>query len=66
MRVGGKNPKSVWWNNKEKAAVRKKEAAWKEALATSDERVKETYIETYKAEMRKVKRYIYHSKKKKK
>ena len=27
-RVGGKNPKSVWLNNKIKAVVRRKEAAW--------------------------------------
>ena len=29
MRVGGKNPKSVRWNDKIKAAVKRKEAAWK-------------------------------------
>ena len=27
VRVGGKNPKSVWWNDEIKAAVKKKEAA---------------------------------------
>ena len=32
MRVGGKNPKSVWWNDEIKAAVRRKEA-----LAASNE-----------------------------
>ena len=30
VKVEGKNPKRVWWNNEVKAAVRKKEAAWKE------------------------------------
>ena len=29
MRVGGKNPESVWWNDEIKAAARRKEAAWK-------------------------------------
>ena len=29
VRVRGKNPKSVWWNDEIKAAVRRKEAAWK-------------------------------------
>ena len=29
VRVGGKNPKSVWWNDEIKAAVVRKEAAWK-------------------------------------
>ena len=37
MRVGGKNPKRVWWKDEIKAAVRRKEAAWKEVLAASDE-----------------------------
>ena len=30
VRVGRKNPKSVWWNDEIKTAVRRKEAAWKE------------------------------------
>ena len=34
---GGKNPKNVWWNNEVKAAVRRKEAAWKEVLGANDE-----------------------------
>ena len=37
---GEKNPKSVWWNNEVKAAVRRKEAAWKEVLAASNEEEK--------------------------
>ena len=40
MRVGGKNPKSVWWNDEIKAAVERKEAAWKEVLGASDEESK--------------------------
>ena len=32
VRVGGKIPKSVWWNEEIKAAVRRKEAAWKGVL----------------------------------
>ena len=41
VRVGGKNPKSVWWNDEVKAAVRRKEV-----LAPNDEEAKErcTYI----------------------
>ena len=27
VRVGGKNPKNVWWNEEIKAAIRRKEAA---------------------------------------
>ena len=30
VRVGGGNPKSVWWNDQVKAAVKSKEDAWKE------------------------------------
>ena len=32
VRVGGKNPKSVRWNDEIKAADRRKEAAWKGML----------------------------------
>ena len=48
VRVGGKNPKGVWWNNKVKATVRRKEAAWKELLAASDQEAKERCMETYR------------------
>ena len=44
MRVGGRNPKSVWWNDKIKAAVRRKEAAWNEVLTASNEEAKERCI----------------------
>ena len=40
MRVVGKNSKSLWWNDEIKAAVRRKEAAWKEVLAASNEEIK--------------------------
>ena len=40
VRVGGKNPKSVWYNDKIKAAVRRKENTWVEILAASDEETK--------------------------
>ena len=45
VRVGGKNQKRVWWNDEVKAAVSRKEAAWKEVLAASNEEAKERYIE---------------------
>ena len=60
---GGKNTKSMWWNDKIKAAVRRKEAAWKEVLAANDEEAKERFKELYREEKRKVKRYIYQNKK---
>ena len=64
MRVGEKNPKSVWWNNKINAAVRRKEAAWKKVLAARNEETKERCMEAYRKEKRKVKRCIIQSKKK--
>ena len=57
VRVPGKNPKSVWWNDEIKAEVRRKEAAM-------NDETKERYMEAYKAEERKVKRCIIQSKKK--
>ena len=40
VRVGGKNPKSVWWNDDIKAAVRRKGTGWKGVLVASDEEIK--------------------------
>ena len=40
VRIGGKNPKSVWWSDKIKSSVRRKEAAWKAVLAASNEETK--------------------------
>ena len=37
VRVGGKNPKSVWWSDEIKDAVRRREDAWKRVLVASDE-----------------------------
>ena len=39
--VGGKSPKSVWWNDEITALVRRKEGAWKESLVASNVEVKE-------------------------
>ena len=50
VRVRGKNPKSVWWNDGIKAAVRRKETAWKEVLPASDEETKERCMEVYREE----------------
>ena len=46
-KYGGKNPKSVWWNGEIKAAVRRKEAAWKEVVAANDEETEESCMEVY-------------------
>ena len=64
VRVGGKNPKSEWWNDEIKAAVRRKEASWKEVLAAKDEEAKERCMEAYREKKRKVKRCIYQRKRK--
>ena len=64
VRVGGKNPKTVWWNDEIKTAVRRKESAWKLALAARDEETKEICMETYREEKRNVKGCIIQSKKK--
>ena len=37
VKVGGKNSKNVRWNDVVKAGVRRKEAAWREVLADSNE-----------------------------
>ena len=58
----GENPKSVWWIDEMKAAVRRKEAAWKGVLAASDEETKERSMEAYREEKSKVKRCITQSK----
>ena len=62
VRVGGKNPMSVWWNDEVKAAVKRKDAAWNAALGARDEEVKERCLEVHKEENRKVKSCIYQSK----
>ena len=52
----------MWWNGEIKAAVMRKEAAWKEVLAASVEETKERCMEAYREEKRKVKRCIIQSK----
>ena len=52
MRVGGENPKSLWWNDKVKAVDKIKETALKEVL---EDRVKdaiERCLGLYKEEKR--------------
>ena len=51
-----KEPKvRVWWNNEIKATVRRKEPAWKEVLAGSDEEAKEICMKAYREEKKRVK-----------
>ena len=40
VRIWGKEPIECVWNDEIKAAIRKKEDAWKEMLAASDEEAK--------------------------
>ena len=54
VRVWEKNPKSVWWNDKVKAVVKRKMV-----LAASDEEAKESCMETFREEKRKVNRCTY-------
>ena len=61
VRVGGVNPKNVWWNEQVKAAVKRKEDAWKDVLRASIEDARERRLEVYKEEKRKVKRCNYQS-----
>ena len=58
VRVGKKNPKSMWWNDEIKAAVKRKEAAWKEVLAANNEDAKERCMEVYREKKRRLK-YVY-------
>ena len=60
----GEKPQSVGWNNEIKAAVRRKETAWKGVLATNDEETKERGMEAYREDTRKDKKCIIQSKKK--
>ena len=56
VRVGGKSPKNVRWNDVVKAAVEKKEAAARDKVA------KDGCMGVYKEEKRKIKKCIYQSK----
>ena len=49
----------MWWIDEVIAAVMRKESAWKEVLAASDEEAKERCMEAYRKEKRKVKRCTY-------
>ena len=62
VRVGGKNPKNVGWNDVVKAAVEIKVASRKGLLGARDDDAKELYIQVYQEEKRRVKRCIYQTK----
>ena len=40
----------MWWNDQVKAAVKRKEDAWKEVLGAKDEVARERCLEVYKEE----------------
>ena len=58
MRVGGKNPKIVWWSYEVKATFKRKEV-----LGARGEDVKERCMEANKEEKKKIKRCKNQSKK---
>ena len=62
VRVGGLNPKSVWWDDQVKVAIKRKEGAWKEVLGAREKDARERRLEAFKEEKRKVKRCIHQSK----
>ena len=51
VRVGGGNPKSVWWNNQEKAVVKIKEAAWCLEIYKKEKKLKGVYIKARRRSM---------------
>ena len=64
VRVRGKNPKSVWWSDDIKAAVRRKEAAWKELWQLAMKRQKKDVRKYTEKKRERLKVYISQSKKK--
>ena len=48
VRAEGGNPKSVWWNDQVKAAVKRKWDAWKEVLGAREEDARRKCLEVYK------------------
>ena len=58
VRIGRKNPKSVWWNDAIKAAARRKEV-----LPADNKEAKERCMGAYREEKRKVMGCIYQRKK---
>ena len=51
MIIGGRNPKSVWWNDQVNVAAKRKEEAWKQVLGDRDENARERCLEVYKEEI---------------
>ena len=63
VRLGGGNPKTVWWDDQVETAVKRKENSWKVVLGAKDEDAQERCLKAYKEKKIKVKRFIYQSKK---
>ena len=57
------NPKNVWRNYQLKAAVKRKEDAWKGVLRARNKDARERCLGVHKEEKRKIKRCIHQSKK---
>ena len=55
VHVGGGNPKSMWWNDQTKAAIKRKKDAWKEVLGARGKDAKDICFKVYKEEKRKLK-----------
>ena len=61
--VGEGSPKNVWWNNEVKAAVKRKETAWRKCCEPEAKMQKKDVWEFTKKKRERLKRCIYQRKK---